>query len=99
MLTFEIIGKKDNHFDLLIHESLVIKGDTHSLNSQTSSIPIVSFYVSISVLFTVPVSAILGLVLKAKLWFSAPSAGIAEIVQFLSSPRPLVMTLKGAGGI
>ena len=38
---FEIISKTDNHFDLLIHESLLIKRDTPSLNSQTSSIPMV----------------------------------------------------------
>ena len=36
---------------------------------------------------------------KVKLRFSAPSAGIAEITKRKSSPRPLVMTLKGAGGI
>ena len=40
---FEIISKTDNHFDLLIHESLLIKRDTPSLNSQTSSIPMVLF--------------------------------------------------------
>ena len=36
---------------------------------------------------------------KVKLRFSAPSAGIAEIAKRSSSPRPLVITLKGAGGI
>ena len=40
---FEIISKADNHFDLLIHESLLIKRDTPSLNSQTSSIPMALF--------------------------------------------------------
>ena len=40
---FEIISKTDNHFDLLIHESLLIKQDTSSLNSQASSIPMVLF--------------------------------------------------------
>ena len=59
---FEIISKTDNHFDLLIHESLLIKGDTPCLNSQTSSIPMVSFWVCISVLLTVSVFALLGLV-------------------------------------
>ena len=34
---------------------------------------------------------------KVKLRFSAPSAGIAEIEQTQSSPRPLVMTLKWWG--
>ena len=40
---FEIISKTDNHFDLLIHESLLIKRDSPSLNSQTSFIPMVLF--------------------------------------------------------
>ena len=33
-----------------------------------------------------------------KLQFSAPSAGIVETAKHLSSPRPLVMTLKGVVG-
>ena len=40
---FEIISKTDNHFDLLIHESLLLKRDMTSLNSQMSSIPMVLF--------------------------------------------------------
>ena len=40
---FKIISKTDNHFELLIHESLLIKRDMPSLNSQTSSIPMVLF--------------------------------------------------------
>ena len=37
--------------------------------------------------------------MKVKLRFLAPSAGIPEIAKHQSSPRPLVMTFKGAGGI
>ena len=41
---FEIISKTDNHFDLPIHESLLLKRDGYfSLNSHTSSIPMVLF--------------------------------------------------------
>ena len=40
---FSIISKKDNSFDLLIHESLLIQRDNPSCNSQVSSIPMVLF--------------------------------------------------------